>query len=268
MFTGDYGFFDYKYDIPGYSGQDFGGPAQWLYLALSALLIVLLLLALRKAPPERIRRIVGFTGVFLTLLYLGKTCWESVYDIRRSGAFNTYLLPLDSCSIVMPAAILAGFGRGRAQRSAACWLATGGIVGGLGAMVRLNAFRYYPFFSFGAFYSMLWHLLMVLLGLLLAATEPACADERTVRRGFLFHLLFSLIVIPVDFLFGFDFMLYRELGGLPVFEDVAARLRASGLSFLNPLLMLALYLLAFWLVSGLPRLLRGLRRGRRKPDSV
>ncbi|MBR6376211.1 MAG: hypothetical protein IKS05_00430 [Oscillospiraceae bacterium] len=47
MFTGDYGFFDYKYDIAGYHGQDFGGPAQFFYLAISAVLLVLLLRALR-----------------------------------------------------------------------------------------------------------------------------------------------------------------------------------------------------------------------------
>ena len=64
---------------------------------------------------------------------------------------------------------------------------------------------------------------MVFLGMLVLATrlrsteDPALpAAERSVglpvlKGGFCFHLLFSLLVIPVDFLFGFDFMLYREL---------------------------------------------------------
>ena len=110
MFTGDYGFFDYKYDIPGYHGQDFGGPAQLFYLALSALLTVLLLRALRGLSRERLRRLVGWTGVFLILLYLGKTAWETYYDLQRSGSFNWGLLPLDTCSLVMPAALLAALG--------------------------------------------------------------------------------------------------------------------------------------------------------------
>ena len=42
MFRGSYNFFDYKYNIEGYSGQDFGGPAQWLYLAISAVIMILL----------------------------------------------------------------------------------------------------------------------------------------------------------------------------------------------------------------------------------
>ena len=265
MFSGDYGFFDYKYDISGYSGQDFGGPAQTLYLGLSALLLILLLTALRGASRQRIRRVIGAAGIFLTLLYLGKTAWESYHDIQRFGAFNFYLLPLDTCSIVMPAALLAGFGRGRVRQAAESWLATGGVVGGVATMVRLNAFYYYPFFSFGALYSMLWHLLMVFLGLLVLVTRlrsagdaaPSQADQdpglSTLKGGFCFHLLFSLVVIPVDFLFDFDFMLYRDLGGVPFFEDLAARLTAAGLTFLNPLLMLLLYLLAFALILFLAR---------------
>ena len=265
MFTGDYGFFDYKYNISDYNGKDFGGPAQTVYLAASGLLLILALLLLRRVPRERVRRIVGLTGVFLTLFYLGKTAWESWYDIQREGSFNLGLLPLDTCSVIMPAALLAGFGRGRVRRAAVCWLETGGVVGGIGAMVKLNAFRYYPFWSFGAFYSMLWHLLMVCLGALCAVTDLEDQGRRTVRYGFLFHLPISALVILADFCFGFDFMLYRDLGGVPFFEGVAQRLTEAGLRFLNPLLMLVLYYLAFWVAYGITRGLRLVFRPRSRP---
>lgn len=254
MFTGDYGFFDYKYNIEGYTGQDFGGPAQYLYLGICLVLLLILLPCLRRASVEKVRRIVGVTGILLVLMYIGKTSWESWYDLRLSGGFNYCLLPLDSCSIVMPAALLTGFGRGRLQRGAAAWLATGGIVGGLGAMVRLNAFNFYPFLSFGACYSMLWHFLMVGLGLLVIVTGAADGGQgrglrvATVLRGYAFHLAFSAIVIPVDFIWSFDFMLYRDLGGMPIFESVAQSFTDAGLRFLNPILMLALYFLGFWIV--------------------
>ena len=261
MFTGDYGFFDYKYNIAGYEGQDYGGPAQYVYLGICLVLLLILLPALRRCSGARVRRIVGLTGVFLTLLYLGKTAWETWYDLQRDG-FNTGLLPLDACSLVMPAALLAGFGRGGLRRIAAAWLATGGVLGGLGAMVRLNAFRFYPFFSFGACYSMLWHFLMVALGLLLIVTGEANREARqsrglrgkTVCRGYLFHLLFSALVIPIDFIFGFDFMLYRDLGGMPWFQTLAEDLSAAGYRFLNPILMLALYFLGFWIIWLLSKL--------------
>ena len=72
-----------------------------------------------------------------------------------------------------------------------------------------------------------------------------------VTNGFLFHLAASAITIPVDFIFGFDFMLYRDLGGVPFFEGVASSFTEKGLAFLNPVLMLALYFAmfsAFWLI--------------------
>lgn len=252
MFTGNYNFFAYKYNIPGYTGQDHGGLAQYLYLAISAVLLVALLIALRRTKRETVRRMIGVLGIFLTALYIGKTAWESYYDVRLNGGFNFYLLPFDSCSLIMPAALIAGFGKGKISDAASCWIATGGVVGGFAAMLFLNAFYFYPFLSFGALYSMLWHFLMVFMGLLILVTTPRNIRFSTVTRGYLFHLVASAVVIPVDFIRKFDFMLYRELGGVPFFEGVATRLTEKGLVFLNPPMMLILYFLAFaliWLIA-------------------
>ena len=103
----------------------------------------------------------------MCLFYIIKTTWESIYDIRLFVSFNTGLLPFDSCSIIMYAGLISSFSKGRIKKYADSWLATGGILGGFATMIFLNAFKYYPFFSFGAFYSMLWHFLMVFLGLFL-----------------------------------------------------------------------------------------------------
>ncbi len=268
MFTGDYGFFDYKYNIPGYSGQDYGGPAQYVYLGVSAVLLVLLLFALRRSSGQRVRRTLGWLGVFLTLFYIGKTAWESYYDITLSGAFNTWLLPFDACSFIMPAGILAGFSKGRVQRAAESWVATGGVVGGIANMLFLRALYYYPFFSFGAMYSMIWHFLMVFMGVLVLVTRRPPLRFSLVLSGFAFHLAASVIVIPIDFIFGFDFMLYRELGGVPFFEGVASSLTERGMGFLNPVLMLALYFAAFTLIWAIAALFKNRRQGARKGRQV
>ena len=252
MFAGDYNFFDYKYNIPGYTGQDYGGFAQYLYLGISVVLLTVLLIALRKTPRDRVRRIIGFLGIFMTVFYIGKTVWESYYDIKLSGAFNTYLLPFDTCSLIMPAGIIAGFCKGRIQRMAECWIATGGILGGFATMLFLNAFKYYPFLSFGAAYSMIWHFLMVFMGLLILVTSKPPIPFSLAVNGFLFHLIASVFVIPIDFIFDFDFMLYRYLGSVPFFEGIASRLRENGLEFLNPPIMLILYFIFFaivWLIA-------------------
>ena len=248
FFTGDYGFFEYKYNIEGYNGQDFGGVPQKTYLAASFVLMTVLLIALRKMSRDSVRKFLRIIGVFMVLFYISKTGWETVYDVRFDGRFNNGLLPLDTCSLIMPAALLAGFGKGKLKKIAEGWLMTGCIVGGFANMLFLNAFKYYPFFSFGAFYSMTWHFLMVFTGLLLYVTDYTEPDYSVVLYGFLFQFAASLIVIPVDFIYDFDFMLYRDLGGVPIFEDVASGLTARGLRFLNPLLMTELYFAAFNLI--------------------
>ena len=191
----------------------------------------------------------------MIVLYIAKTTWESIYDIKLSGSFNTGLLPLDTCSIIMYAGLLAGFCKGKIGKAASSWLATGGVVGGVATMLYLNAFKYYPFFSFGAFYSMIWHFLMVFLGLLLIVTKHVDIKFSTVLYGFMFHFIISLIVIPLDFIFNWDFMLYLNLGGVPIFEDIASKLTAQNLQFLNPILMLVLYFIAFGIIIGVAKIL-------------
>ena len=248
MFTGKYGFFTYKYDIPGYSGQDYGGTAQWVYLIASFVLLASSLWLLRNTPRARVKKIVAGVGVFLVLFYIAKTAWETVHDIEHFGSFNTSILPFDTCSLIMPAALIAGFGRGKLARCAACWLATGGVLGGFGTMLFLTAFHYYPFLSFGALYSMLWHVLMVFTGLLLVVTDAIEPAPSVPLRGFAFHVLFSLVALPINYILETDFMFYRKLSAVPFFSGFGEKFMANGQGWLNPFLMLGLYLICFMII--------------------
>ena len=92
---------------------------------------------------------------------------------------------------------------------------------------------------------MIWHMLMVFLGLLLVVTNYVNMDYKTVIKGFIFHLIISVFVIIIDFIYDFDFMMYKNLGGIPVFENIANKFNSLGLPFLNPIMMLLLYFIAF-----------------------
>ena len=252
MFTGDYNFFDYKYNITGYNGQDYGSFPQYLYLIISAVLLIILLIKLRKIGNDKVLKIIRIISIFLIIFYIGKTTWESIYDIKLNGGFNTGLLPFDACSLVMLAGILASFSKGKIKDYATCWLATGCIVGGFATMLFLNAFKFYPFLSFGAFYSMIWHFLMVFIGLLIIINNYVKIEYKTLLKGYLFHILFSCIVIPIDYVFNLDFMMYKDLGSIPIFEDVAKKLTNNGLGFINPIMMLLLYFIAFNIIFLIP----------------
>ena len=245
MFRGEYNFFDYKYNIIGYNGQDFGNFPQYLYLIISFILMIIILFTLRNLRKEKVHNILKITSIFLVLFYIIKTTWESIYDIKLSGSFNTGLLPFDTCSLIMIAGLISSFSKGKIKEYSDSWLVTGGIIGGFATMIVLNAFKYYPFLSFGAFYSMIWHFLMVFIGLLLIITKYIDMNYKVVIKGFIFQFMFSLIIIPIDFIFNMDFMMYKNLGGIPLFENIATYLTSIGLSILNPLLMLTLYFIVF-----------------------
>ena len=248
MFHGNYNFFDYKYNIPNYTGQDFGGFPQYLYLIISIILLIILLYIFRNSNKNKVLKIIRFVGVFMILFYIIKTTWESIYDIKLTGSFNTGLLPFDTCSMIMLSCIISGFTKGKLKKYADSWIATGGVVGGIATMIYLNAFKYYPFLSFGAFYSMIWHFLMVFLGLLLFITDYVDSNYNTVINGFIFHILVSCFIIPIDFIYNYDFMLYLNLGGIPFFENIASTLTSMNLKILNPIIMLILYFLSFNLI--------------------
>ena len=259
MFSGNYNFFEYKYNINDYNGQDYGGIAQYLYLTVSIILITILLIILRKSSKEIVHKILKYLSIFITLFYITKTIWETYYDIKYTGSFNTGLLPFDTCSIIMYAGLIASLTKGKIKKYAEGWLATGCIVGGIGAMLYLNAFKYYPFFSLGAFYSMIWHFLMVFIGLLLIVTKYVDIKYLTLIKGYIFHFIISLIVIPIDFIYDFDFMLYKNLGGVPFFEHIADYFISNNLGILNPIMMLALYFIAFNIVFLIPLLINKIK---------
>ena len=101
---------------------------------------------------------------------------------------------------------------------------------------------------------------MLFLGLLLIVTKYVDYDYKTVINGFIFHLIISLIVIPIDFIYNWDFMMYLNLGGIPIFESVATNFTSNNLQFLNPILMLALYFVAFNIVFAIPLLIKKIKR--------
>ena len=258
MFKGNYHFFDYKYNIDGYNGQDFGSIAQYLYLVISIILLIVILYLLRNTSKKTVKNIILYTSIFLIIFYISKTSWESYYDIKLFGRFNTGLLPLDTCSMIMYVGLLVGLCKGKIKDYGICWLATGNIVGGIANMLFLNALKFYPVFTFGAFYSMIWHFLMVFIGLLIIINNYVDLKYSSIIKGFILHVIISLIVIPIDYIFNFDFMLYKDLGGVPIFLEVASYLTEHHLGFFNPVLMLILYFLAFNLVFLILMLLKKL----------
>ena len=242
-----YSFFDYKGNIANYNGYDYDHGGRLIYMISSLVIILVLVIIFRKAKKENVHKYIRIMGIVMTLLYIIKTTWESYYDITTGAGFNKGILPFDTCSILMWAGLIGGFAKGKLKKAADAWLATGGLVGGIANLLFLRALLYYPFFTFAAFYSMLWHAVMVFTGLWLLTTNYVESNFKSILHAFVFHMAISVPVIIFDYtwLKGYDFMLYAEAGGIPVFDGLADKLIDGGNAWLVPFMVIILYFASF-----------------------
>ena len=240
----DYGFFDYKYNID-YNGEDYFGVMHLVYVLICLVGIPLLTCLLRKKNKEIIDKILRYSAVLLTVEEIVKITWESYWDISTGHGFNAGgILPLETCSIFIYCLWIASFGRGRLRNGALTWMSSIGIVGGTSYILFTNVLKWYPFFTYGAFHSMIFHFMMTFIGILTVWSGHYRFEAQDIINGFIPQLMMSLIVVPLDYVFNWDYMLLHYAGGVPVIETAAKILAAREMPFVTTILMMSVYFAA------------------------
>lgn len=238
----NYGFFDYKYDIPDFD-SDLFCTAHIVYIVLVYIGAFALSYLLRKTKHERITAMLKAQFVFMLLLEITKISWESYYDITTGRGFNYGgLLPLYTCSLVIFTLPFAAWGRGGVKRCALAFLTTIGLLYGAIGVVYCNGLNFYPFWTFGAFYSLYFHSAMFFTGVFLLMTKYYELTWPDALRALVPILLLSAIAIPVDYALKADYMLLYSAGGVPLYEELAAWLAEKGLRFVFTIIMLATHI--------------------------
>ena len=242
MWDGAYHFFDYKYNIAGYGRQDYDGPVRTWYLIFCVVTIVLLLILLRNLKHKHVQRYLRVLAFVMPLLEVTKITWETYWDVTTGRGFNWLgLLPIYTCSVFLYCLPVAAFNKGKAGDCCRSWIASLGLVGGLSNIIFPQGLRWYPLMTFGAMYSLSFHYIMVFTALFIVVTEYKRFTFRDILTGFVPHLLFSIPVIAIDYIFGWDYMQYYEAGSVPLIEDLSERFVAQGMRWLTALVMLAAY---------------------------
>ena len=246
MWDGKYGFFDYKGNIPGYNGQDYMSPIQYIMTAVGLVLVIFLLIFLRNMKKKNSKKMLWIMGIVFTSLYIIKTTWESYWDIKTGQGFNIWILPFDTCSIFMPALLVAGLSKEESisERIAVVWLATIGFAGGVANFIFLRGLKYYPMFTFGALYSFFWHLAMVFVAFFIPTSKLHKFEWKDILLSMIPMLLYSIFVIPFNYIKNLDFMLLNGAGGVPLIEGLASKLIVAHLRPLATILMLLAYIFA------------------------
>ena len=251
------GFFEYKDNLVGYNGQDYMSIGQFVFLFIAILAITLLSVFLRKIEHKKIDKLLKILAIIIPLLEVTKIFVESYFDIKYHGSFNfSGLLPLYTCSLFIYTLPLAAFMKGKVRECCLAFLTTISIFAGLTNFVMAAILLSYPFFNFHTFVSLNFHFWMVFIGVFLISTKYYIPKWKDIIKGFIPVACFSVIVIPLDYIFKWDYMMYRDDWGCPDFvRNLARSLGEKDLLFIYTIIVFLAYLLIGTVVVCLIRLI-------------
>lgn len=208
-------------------------------LGVTLVLVALGLYLARHMGEGGVRRTVRVVTVLLWVLETIKICFALfVLDSRNPNEF----LPLYYCSLVLFAGIFSSLGRGWLRRVGDCFLATGGIVGGLAFLVfPTTSLPRYPVLHFLSMHSFLLHGLMVFIGILLLMRRVFVVRRRDV--WYCAGLISVMCLIAIVFN-----TVYKNITGLPanlmfISEDFPGTPVTLVYQLFGPLFPLAMWLI-------------------------
>ena len=238
----NYGFFDYKFNIKGFTSDLFSTP-HLVFIALSFILVPIVCFLLRNTSHKKIDVFLKVFAVVITLFEITKITWESYYDITTGQGFNFGgILPLYTCSLLIYTTWFAAYGKGKVKDYALAYLTTVNLISGGIGIVYCNGLNWYPFWTFGAFYSIFFHFSMFAIGNFLLFTGYKKLGWSDMFKAWVPMLILAIIAIPVNYVLHADYMQIYEGSGVPLYNDLAARLAARNLRFIFTAIMLATYI--------------------------
>lgn len=173
--------------------------------------VALTVFLLRRAHINKIYIFIRILALLLTVLELVKIGHNFYYGYTNLDSW----VPLSFCSLFIYACYLSGYGRGRARDMGNAFSVIGGIVAGaVFICMPTTSLTMYPLLHFQSLYSMLFHSCMIAVGILLLR----CGVRPTARlfKCYLAYFLsFTAVALAMNFIFGSNFMTFREPYKLP-----------------------------------------------------
>ena len=226
----NYGFFDNSYTLQekGYHGEDKMSPKQFIVMGIIFVLIIVISILLRKVKKEKVLLIYKILSFAMPVLEIAKMTFSGVADVSHGDGFNWGGgLPLYTCSMLLYFLPIVAFGKGKFQKYSMAFFTTIGIAAGLSNFVYLSAAGWYPIFTFACLYSVIFHAILVFVGMSLLITELYKPSFKTLYEGLIPVFIFGILVIPLNFIIkeipgnGYvDYMLLMDFNGfIPKITD-------------------------------------------------
>ena len=139
--------------------------------------------------------------------------------------------------------LFAAWGKGKAKDYSLAFLSTICMISGAIGVVRCNGLNWYPFWTFGAFYSMFFHLSMFAIGVFILVTGYKKLGWIDIVRGWIPMAILAIAAIPASYEYSADYMQIREGSGIPLFSTLADKLASINLRWVFSVIMLFAYMI-------------------------
>lgn len=144
-------------------------------------------------------RITRYIAILITVL----ECVKITFNWVHGGWTPNNWLPLTFCSFAIYACWMIGCGRGRWRAAGLGFMVGGGIIAGLTFLViPMTSLASYPMLHFQSCYSVLFHSLMIYVGMAYAVNGYARFDRAGYRRYLWFSLPALSLALIVNLVYG------------------------------------------------------------------
>lgn len=237
-----YHFFDYKYNIENFTSDMFSIP-HLVFIAFTFVCMPIIFFFLRKVKHKGIDIFLKVFSILFLVFEITKITWESIWDIKTGHGFNMEgLLPIFTCSLFIYTMLGAAWGKGKVKDYSLSFITTTGLISGAIGLVYCRGLTFYPFWTFGGFYSLLFHFSMVCVGLFLLMTKYKKLEWMDIIRAWFPLVILSFISTPINYEYGADYMQTYSAKGVPLLSKLADVMAAHNLRYLFTVIMLVLYI--------------------------
>lgn len=165
------------------------------------LIIFLLIVAFcaykcRKIGKDKAIFLTKIIAIVVTVLEIIKI---TIAFINGEGDKLDHWVPLYFCSMFIYAAWLAGYAKGKIADLGRAFAGTGGIIAGLSFLIfPTTSFTMYPLFHYFCMYSMVYHSLMVFLGITYLLNGVVKIDKKSFIDYVIFCSVLNILAIIVN----------------------------------------------------------------------
>lgn len=182
-------------------------------LAICLILIVIGLYCSKKLKEKQVFLIIKIVAILVTILELIKIGYKFWYQ-------QTYLdawFPLAYCSLFIYSTWMVGFGKGKVREIGLGFLVGGGIIAGLAFLIfPTTSLMMHPIYHFLSIHSMLFHSLMMYIGILCYIHKLFVFNKKGYISYCLFCLGFMFVALIVNKIYDCNMMFLKEPFNIPI----------------------------------------------------